>query len=174
MVQELWSMKRNRGTYSWIPFLLHTIPISGTYTLVLTIKRGWSTFKHTQNNEICFFQNTFGLYQKQTSLVPIHPWSPNIFFQTKSVLPVAAGGLAGDCCASHEILDTWDPNMDPLGGANTLAWHPLGSMAPAATASTAPPTFNFGISNVMYYTVYGSSESRKRLKSFRKPLLWLQ
>ena len=174
MVQELWNMKRNRGTYSWIPFLLHTIPISGTYTLVLTIKRGWSTFKQTQNNEICFFQNTFGLYQKQTSLVPIHPWSPNIFFQTKSVLPVAAGGLAGDCCASHEILDTWDPNMDPLGGANTLAWHPLRSMAPAATASTAPPTFNFGISNVMYYTVYGCSESRKRLKSFRKPLLWLQ
>ena len=94
----------------------------------------------------------------------------NTDYQTHLGFPVAAGGLAGDCCASHEILDTWDPNMDPPGGANTLAWHPLGSMAPAATLA-APPTFNFGISKVMYYTVYGCSESRKRLKSFRKPLV---
>ena len=65
----------------------------------------------------------------------------------------------------HEILD-----ISPRGpaGANTLHSAPLGptrgNMAPTST------TFNFGISNVMYYTVYGRSLT-KQIEKFQEACL---
>ena len=77
----------------------------------------------------------------------------------------ARGGGVPVVVTEHEILD-----ISPRGpaGANTLHSAPLGptrgNMAPTST------TFNFGISNVMYYTVYGRSLT-KQIEKFQEACL---
>ena len=76
----------------------------------------------------------------------------------------------------HGILDTW---LGPPGGANTLQRPPLRHLlrkyGTHCSLNQTHSILEFQIAShpalVMYYKLYGWSGSRRRLKSFRKPLL---